>query len=173
LNGIIVFGLNGSGKTTFARELANSLNYKHMDIEDYYFIESDVPYSKARELEECKSLMLKDIEKHKYYVLSALTGDFGYEITSTFELGIFIDAPHAVRVERVRRRSIDRFGDRVKEGGDMYEANMTFMDMVESRTLSKVTEWSEQIECPIIHLDGRKNISDNVHYIKAYLMEMF
>ena len=49
--GIIVFGANGSGKTTLGRELALAFNYKHMDIEDYYFEKSDIPYTKARSLD--------------------------------------------------------------------------------------------------------------------------
>lgn len=31
-HGIIVFGANGSGKSTIARELANILNFKHGDM---------------------------------------------------------------------------------------------------------------------------------------------
>ena len=42
-HGIIVFGANGSGKSTFGRELARVLNFKHMDIEDYYFEKSEIP----------------------------------------------------------------------------------------------------------------------------------
>lgn len=33
-NGIIIIGLNGSGKSTVCRELARRLNYKLMDVED-------------------------------------------------------------------------------------------------------------------------------------------
>ncbi|MBR6741473.1 MAG: AAA family ATPase, partial [Clostridia bacterium] len=34
--GICICGLNGSGKTTLASALAKKLNFKHMDVEDYY-----------------------------------------------------------------------------------------------------------------------------------------
>ena len=34
--GICICGLNGSGKTTLAGTLAKELNFKHMDIEQYY-----------------------------------------------------------------------------------------------------------------------------------------
>ena len=37
-HGIIVFGANASGKKTVGRELARVLNYKHIDIIDYYLI---------------------------------------------------------------------------------------------------------------------------------------
>lgn len=78
--GIIICGANGSGKTTIGRELANALNYKHMDIEDYYFIESKIPYSKSRTRDEVQRLILKDIEKHNHFIITAVNGDMGQEI---------------------------------------------------------------------------------------------
>ena len=50
--GICVCGLNGSGKTTLAGALAKELNFKHMDIEQYYFTSADNPYSSSRTREE-------------------------------------------------------------------------------------------------------------------------
>lgn len=74
--GIIVFGANGSGKTTVGRELARILKYKHMDIEDYWFEKTRIPYTAVRPREECINLMLADIEKHRSFVLSAVNGEF-------------------------------------------------------------------------------------------------
>ncbi len=79
--GIIVFGANGSGKSTLAWELARALKIKHMDIEDYYFAKSDIPYTSARLYEDCVNLMLDDIRKYGSFVLSAVTGDFIYHGT--------------------------------------------------------------------------------------------
>lgn len=104
--GIIVYGPNGSGKSTIGRELAQLLNYKYMDIEDYHFIKSEIPYTKERSRDECINLMLNDIKKHEYFVISAVTGDFGDEIVSMYDFGIFITTPLETRIERVKKRSI-------------------------------------------------------------------
>ena len=93
LHGIIVFGANGSGKSTLGRELAYVLNFTHMDIEDYHFEKSEIPYSIERSHEDCLNLMLADIRKYKSFVLSAVTGDFGEEISSMYELAVWISAP--------------------------------------------------------------------------------
>ena len=53
-NGIIAVGLNGRGKTTIGRELAKALNYKNMYVEDYYFLESEIPYTISRTKEEVR-----------------------------------------------------------------------------------------------------------------------
>ena len=67
-NGIIAVGLNGSGKTTIGRELAKALNYKNMYVEDYYFLESEIPYTISRTKEEVRWLILTDIRKKDYFV---------------------------------------------------------------------------------------------------------
>ena len=46
--GIAIVGGNGSGKTALGAALSKELNYKHMDIEDYYFREAENPYSQPR-----------------------------------------------------------------------------------------------------------------------------
>ena len=68
--GIIVFGANGSGKTTLGRELARILNFKYMDIEDYCFPKSEIPYSVVRSREDCLKSMLNDIEKYRSFVIT-------------------------------------------------------------------------------------------------------
>ena len=67
--GIIIFGANGSGKTTLGKEVAHILGIKHMDVEDYHFEKSEIPYTVERSREDCLSLMLADIEKHHSFII--------------------------------------------------------------------------------------------------------
>ena len=123
LGGIIIMGLNGCGKSTICRELAELLNYRCMDVEDYYFLESEIPYTKSCTYEEVKQLMLDDIKTHHNYVLSSVGCNWGSEIAATYKLAVLLSAPLQVRLERIKQREIARFGNRVLEGGDMYESN--------------------------------------------------
>jgi adenylate kinase family enzyme len=159
--GIIVFGANGSGKTTLGRELARILNFKHMDIEDYYFEKSEVPYTKARSREDFLNLMLADIEKYHSFVITTVIGDLGDKIPQMYEFGVYLSAPFELRMKRVKQRSIELYGERVCEGGDMYEQELKFFDYVASRSLSKIDEWSETLTCPIIRIDGTKDWRTN------------
>lgn len=164
-HGIIIFGANGSGKTTLGRELARILNYKHMDIEDYYFHKSDVPYSNPRTREECINLILADIEKYRLFVISAVDGDFGDEITSMYDLAIFLNAPSEIRLERVKHRAYEQYGERVCIGGDMYEQELEFYDFVASRSLTPMEQWKKTLACPIVRVDGTKPIEELIRYI--------
>ena len=70
--GICVCGLNGSGKTTLACALAKELNFKHIDIEQYYLTSTDNPYSSSRTREAIEPLLLEDIKKNPCFVFSAI-----------------------------------------------------------------------------------------------------
>ncbi|MDR3119998.1 MAG: NUDIX domain-containing protein [Clostridiales bacterium] len=155
--GIIVFGANGSGKTTFARELARILNFRHMDIEDYCFKESEIPYAKPRAREECIILMRNDIEKYGSFVLSAVSGDFGENITSLYDLAILLEAPLEIRMKRIKQRSYEQFGERVREGGDMYEQEQKFFHFAAARSLAPVEQWAKRLACPVIRVDGAED----------------
>ena len=101
---IIVFGANGSGKTTLGRRLACILGFKHIDHEDYAFEKSEIPYTVERSREDCLNLILADIEKHRSFVLSAVTGDFGDIIPQYYEFAVYVSAPLELRLEHIKQR---------------------------------------------------------------------
>jgi len=155
--GIIVFGPNGSGKTTLGRELAHILNFKHIDVEDYCFIESEIPYTVTRPREDSINMMLADIERHGSFVISTVKGDWGNTIPQFYELAVHISAPHELRMERVKNRVYEQHGERICEGGDMYEQEQKFFDFVASSPPAKIEQWAETLTCPIIHIDGTED----------------
>lgn len=164
-SGIIVFGANASGKSTIAKELANVLNYKHMDIEEYHFIESEVPYTKTRTREKCLRLMLKDISTYKNFVLSAVTGDFGEEIESKYSFAVLLSAPLEMRINRVKHRAFLKHGERVNKNGDMWKQHIEFLEFVKTQSSDRITQWKRKLKCPVITIDTTKPISENIKLI--------
>lgn len=163
--GICVCGLNGCGKTTFAGALAEELNFKHMDIEDYYFVPSEIPYSVSRNREEVEQLLLSDMQNNPRFVFSAVDGNIISEISSKYNLVIYFYAPLDVRMERIKKRAFDKFGHRILFGGDMYEQEQNFFKFVSKRDTSSVEAWLETVSCPVIRLNGIQSIEDNVRVI--------
>lgn len=160
-HGIIVFGANGSGKSTLSRELAHILNYKYMDIEDYCFEKSEIPYTKPRSRKEYLELMLTDIKKYHSFVISTVMGDLGDIIPKYYQLAVYLSAPFELRMERVKQRSYEQYGQRVLQGGDMYEQELKFFDFVSSRSLSKIERWAKTLTCPVIRIDGTEDWRTN------------
>lgn len=172
LNGIIIMGLNGSGKSTICHELADLLNYRRMDVEDYYFLDSDIPYAKSRTHEEVKQLMLDDIKIYHNYVLSSVGCNWGSEIVSTYKLAILLYAPLQVRLERIKQREITRFGNRVLEGGDMYESQQRFHDMVASRSAEDIKQQACSLTCPVLEINATQPMKKIMGLIYSYYLNM-
>ena len=169
-HGICVCGLNGSGKTTLADALAKELNFKHMDIEQYYFTTTDNPYLSSRTREEVEYLLLEDIKQNPCFVFSAVNGNMTEEINRYYSIVIYLEAPLEIRMKRIRQRAIDKFGNRVLAGGDMYEQEENFFAYTEKRSPDKINNWLKTISCKVIRLDGTKPISENIEAIKSLLL---
>lgn len=165
--GIIVCGLNGSGKSTLGKALAEKLTFHFIDNEDLYFPKTDLyyTYSSPRAREEVEKLLLGEIKAHENFVFTSVKGDYGEHICSFFRYAVLIDVPRDIRVQRVRDRSFQKFGDRMLMGGDLYEQEEKFFEFVESRPENTVEEWIRSLKCPIIRIDGTKTIKENVDLI--------
>jgi len=167
--GICVCGLNGSGKTTFAEALAKKLKVKHMDIEQYYFTSADNPYASSRTREEVERLLLEDMNQNPDFVFSAVNGNMNSEINEKYSLVVYLDAPPDIRMKRIRQRAVEKFGDRVLPGGDMYEQEEKFFSYAEKRTPEKIEGWLDTLSCKVIRLDGTKPIQVSVELIKSII----
>ena len=162
--GIIMCGLNGSGKSTLGKVLAERLHFYFIDNEDLYFPKTDPIYIYAapRTREEVKNLFFNEIKAHKNFVFSSVKGDYGESI---YQYAVLIDVPKDMRIERVKNRSFQKFGSRMLSGGDLYEQEQRFFDLVKSRAEDTVEKWVQSLNCPIIRIDGTKPIEENINLI--------
>jgi len=91
-----------------------------------------------------------------------------------YDLAVFMSAPLEIRIERIKQRAIKQYGERVSEGGDMYEQHLKFVDFVASRSLSRIERWAETLVCPVINVDGTKSVSENAdRFTEQYLPNLF
>lgn len=165
--GIIVCGLNGAGKSTIGKALAKELNFHFIDNEDLYFPKTDphYTYDSPRTREEVEQLLFYEIKKHENFVFASVKGDYGETIYPFFQYAVLIDVPRDIRVQRVKNRSFQKFGNRILPGGDLYEQEEKFFDLVKSRAENTVEEWVQSLSCPIIRVDGTKPIEENIKTI--------
>ena len=92
------------------------------------------------------------------------------EINDNYDLVVCLDVPLDMRMKRIRQRAIDKFGDRVLPGGDMYEQEESFFAYAEKRTPEKIEKWLKTLSCKTIRLDGTKPIQESVELIKSLLL---
>ncbi len=170
--GILVCGLNGSGKSTLGKALAKKLNFHFIDNEDLYFPKTDTNYIYAfpRTREEAEKLLWSEIRVYENFVFTSVKGDYGENIYPFFQYAVLIDVPRALRLQRVRNRSFQKFGERMEIGGDLYEQEEKFFNFVKSLPENTVEEWVQSLTCPILRIDGTKPVEENIDYIIDKLM---
>lgn len=165
--GIILCGLNGAGKSTMGKILAEKLGYYFLDIEELYFPKTDPHYiySSPRTRREVEKLLFNEVKTHENFVLASVNGDYGECIYPYFQCAVLINAPKDIRLQRVRERSFRKFGSRMLPGGDLYEQEENFFDLVKSRSENMVEEWVQSLSCPVIRVDGTKPVEENIRFI--------
>lgn len=170
--GIIVCGLNGCGKSTLGRALAEKLHYHFIDNEDLYFpkTDSNYIYASPRPRKEVEKLLWGEIKAHENFVFTSVKGDYGENIYPFFQYAVLIDVPKEIRIQRVKNRSFQKFGERMLKGGDLYEQEEKFFDFVNSRPENTVEEWVQSLKCPILRIDGTKPVEENVEFIMEQIL---
>ncbi len=165
--GIVVCGMNGCGKSTLGRALAEKLGFYFIDIEDLYFPKTDASYEYAspRTKEECERLLADMIQEHENFVFCAVKGDYGEDVVSRYRYAIFLEVPKEIRLQRVWDRSHQKFGERMLEGGDLYEKERVFLELVSVRDESYAKDFAMSLTCPLICIDGTGLIEESISYI--------
>ena len=165
--GIIVCGLNGSGKSTLGKALSEKLGFHFIDVEDLYFpkIDPDYIYASSRTEDEVAKLLTNEIQAHEDFVFAAVRGNYGADAHSYYQFAVYIDVAKDIRMQRVRNRAFQIFSQRMLPGGDLYEREEAFFDMVSSRQNNYTEKWLQSLDCPVIRVDGTKPVEENVTYI--------
>ena len=165
--GILVCGLNGCGKSTLGRALANELGYHFIDVENLYFPKSTSgeAYTDPLSHEEVQKLLQNEVAEHPDFVFAAVKGDFGENIIQFFNHIILIEVPKDIRAKRIRERSFAKFGTRMLPGGDLYEQEESFFRMADARTDDHVENWLRTLIVPVIKVDGTRPTDENISII--------
>jgi adenylate kinase family enzyme len=125
---IHILGASGSGTTTLGRALDEHLQCPFFDTDAYFWLPTDPPFTQRRETTLRQQLLMDDLTAHKSWRLSGSLCGWGDVAIPLFEVVVFLWIPQDIRLERLRQREIERYGERIMPGGDMYEQSQAFLD---------------------------------------------
>ena len=171
-SGIIIIGPSGRGKITLGKIAAQKLGYPYFDVDDYIWKQNtDSPYTQMYTRDEKISRLSNDIAPYEHFVMAGSMSSFHYAFDEMFEMMVLLYVSPDIRIERVHKRAIERFGERVLEGGDMYEAHMRFLNDNRryeedgSPNMREQKEWMTNMSCVKIELDGATDLESNADII--------
>jgi len=157
---IHVTGASGSGTSTLGAALAAELRVAHLDADDYYWLPTIPPFTSKRDRSERLSSLVADMQARKSAVVAGSVVDWGHEVEDAFDLVVFLYVDAEVRVERLKRREVERFGSVNPEF--LVWAAQYDEGPPEGRSLAKHRAWLKARTCPVLELHGDISVTEQV-----------
>ena len=171
-SGIMIIGPAASGKTTLGRRTAELLDFPYFDVDDFIWrFDTPEPYTVMYSREEKISRLKAAIAPYEHFVMAGSMSSFHQAFDDCFSMMVFLYVDPDIRVQRANQRAIQRFGERVLEGGDMYESNQDFLRKIRlyetdgSPNLTEQKAWMKSLSCKKLELDGTEPIEKNAQII--------
>jgi len=164
---ILVTGAAGSGTSTLARALAAALCARAFEADDYFWLDTAAPFTAKREPQERLSSFLRDLANAPVAVIAGSIIDWGVELEDSLSLIVFLTAPAAIRVERLRRREQALFGradPKFLEWAAQYDEGR-----LPGRSRARHEQWLAARSAPIVRIDGDVSIDEAVSRVLTVL----
>lgn len=176
---IHILGASGSGTTTLGQALAERLQCLHFDTDEYFWLPTDPPFVTKRASIARQQRLMDDLTAHDSWILSGSLCGWGDIAIPLFALVVFLWLPTAIRLERLRQREHQRYGERIMPGGDMYTGSQAFLDWavsyddgdVNMRSRRLHEQWLGTLPCPIICIEGEYAMAEQLAVLVAEIRQ--
>lgn len=138
------------------RSIGSRLGCPVFDADDFYWLPTQPPFTTKRDPEERWALLAAALRKAGFcWVLSGSAVGWAPDLDAMFTLVVFLDAPTAVRLERLRQREIDALGyvdQALLDWAARYDIGDETM-----RSRRRHENWLQQQTCPLLRLDSLRS----------------
>lgn len=173
---IHITGAAGSGVSTLGRALAGALRVTFIDTDDIYWMPTSPRFTTKRPVPERLQAMVEAQGEGGWVVAGSLCG-WGDPAIEAADLIVFLTAPAAQRLARIRRRERAEHGERLRPGGDMERIHSEFVNWAaqyddphftgRSRVMHEA--WLIEQTVPVLRLDGTEPTAALVAAVRAAL----
>ncbi|GAB3931705.1 AAA family ATPase [Larkinella terrae] len=170
---IHIMGASGAGSTTFGRQLAQKLAIPYFDSDDFFWIKTEPPYQNRRHPDERNRLCKAALAGHPDCILGGSVSNWGDGWENRFDLVVFLRIPPEIRIERLRKREFERFGDVILTDGERRKTYEEFIewaagydnDTAQGRTLSSHLNWLRKVTCPVLTIEGDTTVTERMERV--------
>ncbi|RRB03943.1 AAA family ATPase [Larkinella rosea] len=172
---IHIMGASGAGATTLGRHLAQTLNIPYFDSDDFFWIKSEPPYQNRRDPDERNRLCKETLDNHPDCILGGSVSNWGNGWENRFDLVVFLRIPPDIRIERLRKREFERFGDIILTDPERQKTYAEFIEWAagydsgtaQGRTLKSHQNWLQKVSCPVLKMEGDTTIAERMERVLA------
>lgn len=164
---IYITGASCAGVTTLGQNLAGQLELRHADVDDYFWMPTDPPFTTKRPADERVPLIQQALGDNAW-VLTGSCMVWGEVLLDQVDLIVFVVTPTPIRLERLAAREKSRFGERIAPQGDMHEIHQGFREWASQydnpdfsgRNRAWHERWLSAQTAPVLQIDGANSAED-------------
>jgi adenylate kinase family enzyme len=166
---IYLTGASCAGVTTLGRGLATHLAVPHLDVDDYFWMPTDPPFTAKRAPDDRVRLVAANLGAGGWVLSGSLDG-WGDSLADEATLIVFVVTPTPIRMQRLHTRERERFGARVEAGDDMHAIYVAFRDWAsqydvpdfDRRSRARHEAWLGRRRVPVVRVDGTTAVEESV-----------
>ncbi|MCP1300340.1 AAA family ATPase [Chryseobacterium sp. S0630] len=171
---IHIFGASGSGVTTLGKALSGELNIEYFDSDDFFWLTTQYPFTERQNPKIRNTSVSEKLHTTENWIFGGSIIHWGENVFPEFDLIIFLYLPSELRMERLRKREYERYGDELITHPERAKKYQEFMDWakdydhntgIANRTLKAHLEWLSDIDTPLIELSGDYELSQKMEII--------
>ena len=170
-----IMGASCSGSTTLGNALAQKLGTPYFDSDEYFWEKTNPPFTTKRNPALRNEMLIHDIAKHDSWIIGGSL--LKWELNLTFDLIVFLYIPHEIRMERLRKRELERYGDIILTAPVRNQQYLDFMEWARGyddnptpgRTLAAHENWLAQQTCPILEIRGDYSVEERIRLVLEHI----
>jgi len=165
-----ITGAPGCGVTSLGRALAARLDAVPIDTDDHLWLRTEPPFQRKRRLDERRAGIAARQALTGKWVISGTLDSWAEGLAEAADLIVFLEAPTALRLARLRQRERERFGDALLPGGALHRTHLEFIDWAgqyecgtqPGRSRPRHERWLEQVRIPVLRMDAARPLEELV-----------
>lgn len=164
---ILIIGASGTGTTTLGKRISTQLEIPFIDLDELFWIESEIPFTKFRNAEQLREIVNDKIYSNNEWLISGDPSLWNVGIEDKINYLIFLKAPADIRITRLEQRYDNQYGiaSRVK-GNLIFENHQRFIKWtmqydtggITGRTKNKQESWISNLNCIIFETNSDKDL---------------
>jgi adenylate kinase family enzyme len=177
---IHIMGASCAGSTTLGMALAQHFNCTLFDSDKYFWEPSEPPFTIKRDPELRNTTIANDVAKHQDWILSGSVINWGNVWLNMFDLVVFLYIPHNIRIQRLKNREIERYGDSLftnLKQNSIYNAFVQWAsgyddNTTNGRNLQAHENWLSKLSCPVLEIKGDTSVDERAQMVINKVKEL-
>lgn len=174
---IHILGASCAGTTTLGEALSARLNIPYFDTDRFFWEKSAVPYTVKRDPKLRNQMLKNELNQTESYIVGGSLVSWGDEWKQMFNLAVFLYLPKEIRMERLVKREIKRYGNDIYDDPQRHKLFLEFMDWASKyddrsftgRNIGIHETWLASVKCPVMKIEGDTTVAERLERILAVI----